>query len=513
MLTKLINSLKDKSPGMYISIITLLFQLGVNLTGGYGYFRDEFYYIACSDNLAWGYVDHPPLSILILWLQRTFLGDSIFAIRFLPALAIAGIVYLTALIVRELGGGKKAELLACLSVVFAPVYLAISSFYSMNVFEPLFWVGSTFILIRIINTGNEKLWLLFGVISGLGIMNKHSMLFFGFALLLSILLTQHRKVFYSKWFWLGGAIAFVITIPNTIWLITHDWATLEFMRNALQWKNAPISPLEFFLSQLLFQHPFVLPIWITGLAALLFYSPLKKYRFIGITYLFLFLLFVVQRGKPYYLSPIYPLILAPGAFFLEQFTFQKNWKYILPGYTTFIIIFGLVTIPPWTPILPVETQIEYSKTLGLQPPKMERHGDSVLPQVFADRFGWKEMVKKVANAYNSLTEEEKKEAAIYAQNYGEAGAVDFFGKEYNLPKAISGHNNYWLWGFHNYSGKVVIVIGGGTDSHGKIFESVELFTIHNNKYAMPFENELPIFICKKPKLHLKDIWGGLKNYI
>lgn len=513
MQKQFLHSLTAKRPGVYLAIITLLLQFGVNLSGGYGYFRDEFYYIACSNNLALGYVDHPSLSILILWLQRTFLGNSIFALRFLPAVATAGLVYLTALIVRELGGGKKAELLACLSVVFAPVYLAVSSFYSMNVFEPLFWVGSTYILIRILNTGNEKLWLLFGIVAGLGIQNKHSMLFFGFALLVSILLTPQRKIILNKWFWIAGAVAFIIAVPNIVWQMTHDWATLEFMQNAQQWKNTPLSPIDFFSSQILFQHPFILPVWFTGLVALLFYAPLKRYRFLGITYLLLFILFVVQRGKPYYLSPIYPLLLVTGALFFEQFTIRKNWKYVFYGYLTFLIVFGLVTFPLWTPILPVETYIKYSTALGMQPPKMERGKDSVLPQVFADRFGWKEMVAKVAEAYNSLTPEEKREAVIYTQNYGEAGAVDFFGKKYNLPKAISGHNNYWLWGFHNYSGNVVIVIGGGTDSHSKVFESVELFTIHKHEYAMPFENEIPIFICKKPNVQLKDIWRELKRFI
>ena len=513
ILRKLFHPFTETSPGAILAAVTLLIQLGVNLSGGYGYFRDEFYYIACSDHLAWGYVDHPPLSIVILWLNRIFLGDSIFALRLLPAAAAAGLVYLTGLLVREMGGKGFAQLVSCLAVAFTPVYLAVSSFYSMNVFEPLFWIGSAYVLLKIVNTGNERLWLLFGVVAGLGLQNKLGVLFFGFALVVGLLVTSQRKQLSSRWFWMGGVVALILFAPNLVWQATHDWATLEFMRNAQQWKNEPMSPLAFLSAQVLLQHPVALPLWLAGLVAFFFHDHLRKYRFFGIAYIVLLLLFVMQRGKPYYLSPIYPLLLGAGAILFEDLASRRVWRVATRLYAWILLAGGLITLPLWEPILPVETYIHYSTLLGLQPPRMERHRDTVLPQVFADRFGWKEMVAEVARAYRSLTPQEQSEATIYAQNYGEAGAIDFFGGQYQLPRAISGHNNYWLWGMHNPSATIMIIVGGRKEDHSEVFGSVEVFATHNQQYAMPSETDLPIYICKKPKVPLKDVWEAVKRFI
>jgi hypothetical protein len=449
----------------------------------------------------------------LLWLSRAVLGDSVFALRFLPAVAAAGLVLLTGIVVRELGGGRFAQFVACLAVALTPVYLAVSSFYSMNVFEPLFWIGSAYVVIRILKTGNEKLWLLFGAIAGLGLQNKLGMLFFGLALVAGLALTVQRKQIAGRWFWMGVLIALALYVPNLVWQATHNWATLEFMRNAQQWKNAPMSPLDFLSAQALFQHPIALPLWLLGLSALLFHKELKTYRCFGIAYLVLLGLFVIQRGKPYYLSPVYPLLLSTGAIALERLAKRKALRLAARVYAGILFVGGLITLPLWVPILPAETYIRYSGLLGLQPPRMERHRDTVLPQVFADRFGWQELVAEVARAYHSLTSEEQSRTTIYAQNYGEAGAIDFFGGRYNLPGAISGHNSYWLWGMRNPSATTVVIVGGRWEDHEKVFGSVELFAIHSHPYAMPFETELPIYICRHPTIPLKDIWDRARRYI
>ncbi len=497
----------------YLALATLAIHFVSNLSGGYGYFRDEFYYIACSNHIAWGYVDHPPLSIFLLWLNRMALGDSLLALRLLPAVADAGLVYLTGFVVRELGGGRVAQFLASLAVMIAPVFLAIGGFYSMNAFESLFWIGAAYLLIKILNTGNQKLWLPFGILSGFGILNKHSMLFFGFAIVVGLVVTPERKQLASKWFWLGGTAALILFLPNLLWQATHDWATLEFMRNAQQWKIAPLSPWEFFSAQILFQHPFTLPLWLSGLLALLFQDRLKRFRLFGFAYAVLAVLFIVQRGKPYYLSPIYPVILSAGAIVLEQFINGRRWRWLLSAYGAALVLGGLILLPQWVPILPVESYIRYSELVGLRPPKMERDKDTALPQIFADRFGWKEMVAEVASVYRSLTPEEQSKTAIFAQNYGEAGAIDFFGGNYRLPRAISGHNNYWLWGTYDFSGEVVIIIGGRKEDHSKAFDSVQEAALHRNTYAMAYETDLPIFICRRPNVPLRNIWKAVKHYI
>jgi len=239
---------------------------------------------------------------------------------------------------------------------------------------------------------------------------------------------------------------------------------------------------------------------------------LKKYRSFGFAFIFLFLLFVVQRGKPYYLSPVFPLFLAAGAVVLDRFAASKLGRGARTAYAALLVIGGLVMLPMWVPLLPVESQIRYTRAIGLTPPRMERTQETALHQVYADRFGWQEMVADAARAYKSLSPGEQAECVIYTQNYGQAGAVDYYGGRYGLPKAISGHNNYWLWGPGQRSGRVLIIIGGNREDHLKSYEEVILFAVHNHQYAMPGENDLPIWICRRPKVTLEQIWPQVKSF-
>ena len=509
---RLSSWLASLSPGFWVALGVLAVQLPAVLSGGFGMFRDEFYYIACSDHLAWGYVDHPPLSILFLRLQRLAFGDSLFVLRLVPALAVAALAWLSARLAKELGGSLFAQFLAALACGVAPVYLAVGSFYSMNIFEPLCWMGCAWLLLRMIASGRRELWVPFGVLAGVALLNKHSMLFFGAALVVGLLLTRERRLLAGKWPWIGGAIALWFFLPNLLWLFRHDWATLEFMRNAQQWKNLPMSPLEFFKAQVLLQHPLTLPLWLAGLAALFFHPRLKKYRSFAFAFVFLFILFVAQRGKPYYLSPFFPLLLAAGAVLVDRFAAGRLGRGARAAYVALLLAGGLIMLPMWVPLLPVESQIRYTRAIGLTPPRMEQTRETELHQVYADRFGWREMVAVVARAYDSLSPGEQAECAIYTQNYGQAGAVDFYGRRYGLPKAISGHNNYWLWGPGERSGKVLIIIGGDRDDHLQAYEEVTLFAVHNNRYAMPGENDLPIWICRRPKVTLEQIWPEVKDF-
>jgi hypothetical protein len=500
------------SPGFWVAAGVLAVQFPAVLSGGFGMFRDEFYYIACSDQLAWGYVDHPPLSIFLLRLLRLAFGESLFALRLVPALAVAALAWLGSRLAKEMGGSAFAQFLAALACGVAPVYLAVGSFYSMNIFEPLCWMGCAWIVLRMIAGGDQRLWVPFGVLAGLSLLNKHSMLFFGATLVAGLLLTRERRLLAGKWPWIGGAIALWFLLPNLAWLFQHDWATLEFMRNAQQWKNLPMSPLEFFKAQVLLQHPLTLPLWLAGLAALFFYPRLKKFRCFGFAFLFLFILFVAQRGKPYYLSPFFPMLLAAGAVLLDRFAGSRPGRGARAAYAALLLAGSLALLPMWVPLLPVETQIRYTRAIGMDPPQMERGRKTELHQVFADRFGWQEMVAVVARAYDSLSPEEQRECAIFTQNYGQAGAVDFYGGRFGLPKALSGHNNYWLWGPGVRSGKVLIIIGGMREDHLQAYDEVTRFAVHSNRYAMPSETDLPIWICRKPKVTLKRIWPEVKHF-
>ncbi|MDP2886938.1 MAG: glycosyltransferase family 39 protein [Ignavibacteria bacterium] len=511
-MNSLITAIRQIGPSIFLALLAFLLHVTANALGFYDYFRDEFYYMACSDHLTWGYVDHPPLSIFLLWIIRLLLGDSLFAIRLLPAFASAGLVFLTGTITRELGGNSRSQFIASLAVLIAPIYLILCDFYSMNAFEPLFWMGSALTFIRLVKTENQKLWLLFGVLAGLGLQNKHSMAFFGIAVVAGLLAGAHRRQIFSRWMWYGGGLAVLIALPNIIWQATHGWPTLEFSQNATQYKNAPMSPIEFFFMQVIFQNPLTFPLWFMGLGALFLQKDLKRYRLFGIVYVFLFVLFVLQRGKPYYLSPIYPLLFAAGAVVFEDFVVRRSLGWLRNAYLTILILGGITAVVIFLPVLPVETYIRVSSALSLSDIKTERHGDTRLQQVLADRFGWREMTATVARVYQSLPPEDQSLAVIYTQNYGQAGAIDFFGKEYKLPPAVSGHNNYWLWGMRGRSGKIFIIVGGNAHDHAHAFTSVDSVAFHSNPYAMLYETNLTIYVCRKLKMPLADIWPTTKHF-
>jgi hypothetical protein len=347
--------------------------------------------------------------------------------------------------------------------------------------------------------------------AGLGLMNKHSMIFFGFAIVVGLLLTNKRKVFLDKYFWLAGLIAILIFLPNIIWQIQNDFATLELLQNVQKTgKNVEMSPLQFFVSQIMGMNPIAFPVWLGGIWFLIFDKNGKRFRFLGIAYLILFALMIYLKAKDYYLAPIYPMLFAAGAVLfgqtIEKFRVLGFIKYALPA----LIFIPMIFISPLVlPILPIETLINYQDTIGFKPPKSEVSHDSPVQQIFSDQFGWKEMVEKTAEVYNSLPPEERDKAGILAGNYGEAGAIDFFGSRYNLPKAISGHQSYYLWGPRHYTGEVLIILGASKEKAEQYCESVEEKTEVNHPYSPSYE-KYKIIVCRQTKQPLPEVWSKLK---
>ena len=502
-----------RSDTAVISYLSLLYILiHVLFINQYGYFRDEFYYVACGEHLDFGYVDHPPLIAIIASLTRFLFGNSLFALRIFSVIAGGATVFLTGYIVRELGEKLFSQVIAALSVIIAPVFLFMFHILSMNSFDVLFWTVAAYILVRIINTDNPKLWVLFGIVIGIGLQNKHSILFLCFGLAVGLILTPNRKFLKDKWFWLGTFIAILIFLPNIIWQISHDYPTLEFGKNAALNKNMPLSPVEFVLEQVLqaFLVPFIF-IYI-GLIFILFNKVGKPYRLFGWIYLAIFILFVLTRAKVYYLSPIYPTMFALGSFAFGHLVGSKNLNWIKP-ITIILLLCCLISAPFTLPVLPVESYISYSKSLGIEPSAGERHEMGVLPQLYADMFGWEDMAKTVAGVYHKLSTEEKIHTVVFGRNYGEAGSIDFFREKYDLPNAISGHNSYWLWGYGGDSIDVMIFIGGANkQTKLEYFDYVEEAAVHINKYAMPYENNLIIYLCKRYKTPIKDDWNEMKHF-
>ncbi|MCP3959692.1 MAG: glycosyltransferase family 39 protein [bacterium] len=480
---------------------------------GYGYFRDELYYLACSDHLAWGYVDQPPLSISLLRASRAVLGDSVWAIRILPALAGAAMVFLVGWMARELGGGRFAQALAMCGAIVAPVYLALDHFYSMNSLELLFWALAAAILIRILNGGDDRLWLLLGVVLGLGLLNKISVLWLGFGLGVGLVLTPARRYLLTRWPYLAAAIAALLFLPHVLWQIAHDWPTLEFIDNATGSKMARSSPIDFALGQINNMNPFTLPLWLAGLGFLFGHRKARSHRLLGWIYLTVFALLVLsQTSRAGYLSPAYTFLFAAGGVALERQLKSPRWR--LPGYAylALMLVAGALIAPLALPSLPVETYISWARTMGQEPATEERKEVAELGQFYADMHGWEEIVETVADVHGRLPAEDRAKAGIFVYNYGEAGAIDHLGKRHGLPPATSGHNNYWLWGPRGMSGEVVIVIGGSEEGHLRRYADVERAGTTDCGYCMPYENNQPIFVLRGPIESVADIWPDLKHF-
>jgi len=481
--------------------------------GNYGLFRDEYYYAEVSKHLAWGYVDLQPLSAVILALSRTLFGDSIFGIRILSYLAGSAIVIVSGLIAREMHGSKFAQIFTAFLVIFSGVILGVSSYFSMNSFDILLSALMFYFLIRLINTNNPKLWLVIGLLFGIGLQNKLTFLFLGFGLAVGLVLTKYRNQLKIKELWIAAAVALIIFLPNIIWQFANNFPTLEFMHNAAAYKNKPMSIGEFSLGSLMELNPAYILFPFTAVYFLFFNNEGKKYKLIGWIFISVFLVFAFDNGKPYYMGVLFPVMLAAGVVGADYLIDKYLRNFLRLILVLVIIPFVCITAPFSIPILNVDTFIKYSETLGIKPESGERSEIGLLPQFYADRFGWVDMVKKVAVAYNELSPEEKKEALIFGQNYGEAGAVDFYRKKYHLPPGISSHNNYWIWGYpEGYNGKVMIVIGSSIKDLNEYFNDVELAAQHYNKYGMSYEN-VDIFICKDPKFPLKEVWKKIKHFI
>ena len=499
--------------GTWVYAIALVyFALHLVTSTRYGYFRDALYYLACSEHLAFGYVDQPPMIALLGWFTRHTLGTSLPALLLWPALAGAGRIVLTAAFARELGAGRFGTVLAAVLAATPGVWWVIDHQFAMNAFEPLLWGGLAFIVLRIINTGNTKLWLVFGLIAGFGLQTKYSIIIFASALILGVLLTQQRWILFTPWILAGGAIAFAIFLPNLIWNIQHDWPFLELMRNIrATGKDVVLSPAMYLAQQVLMLNPVSFPFWFGGLLFYFLSRDSGIYRAFGWTFVITIGFFLITGGKDYYSAPAYVIVFAAGAVATERLLAHQRWRAVLqPACFLWLMLGVLPLLPLVLPVLPIETFIRYQSHLPFEVPKTETSfvGET-LPQYYADEFPWPGLVAEVARVYHSLTPEEQKRTAIYGTNYGQAAAVDFFGPQYGLPKAISGHQNYFLWGPRDYTGEIMILMGEEEDEAREHFESVTVAATLNNPYAYRYENR-PILLCRDLKWDLQTGWPQVK---
>lgn len=475
---------------------------------GYSYFVDELYFLACAKHLAWGYVDLPPLLPALTAIPVNLVGESLFAIRVLPALAGGALVMIAGLLAREMGGRWRSQALAALATLLAPAYLAVHSFNSMNALEPLVWMGGAWILLRLANGGSPRLWLAYGAVAGVGLLNKHTTGGWLVAASVGTLLTKERRHLATRWPWLGAALAFVLFSPNLAWNVGHGFPHFSHLAQVREdGRDVALSAAAFLGQQALLLNPVVAPLWIGGLVWLLAAPAARRFRSAGLAYLAVLALLLAAHGRFYYLFPAYAVLFAAGAVAAERLA-SRAWP--LATYAGVLAVTGVAFAPFALPCLPPTTYVAYAKALRFDPPRLETHRLGPLPQLFADRFGWREMAEEAARIHRGLPPEDRARAAVFGQNYGQAGAIDAFGPALGLPPAVSGHLAYHDWGPHGVTGEVLIVLGDRREPLERLFESVTLAGRVAHPYAMPYQ-QFDVFVCRKPRASLPRIWPRLRK--
>ena len=508
-------------PPALIAAAFALLKLAVQLVAirPYGYFRDELYYLACTEHLDWGYVDHPPLSIVLLKAWRELFGDSLVALRLPPALAGAGVVYLAGRLAMTLGGGAIATVVACASCLAAPGFLAFHHYYSMNAIDHLLWMVCAYLVARLLAEPRPTSWITLGVALGLGLLDKWSLLWFGAGLAVGLVATPARKALRTPWPYVCAAIAALLFLPNLVWQARNGWPTLEFMQNALSEKYVARSLGAFFGELALLSNPATLPVTIAGLFAPLFVERLRPYRALSFIPLVTIAIVASSRSsKAEYLLAALPIAAALGGTFWEGILVRRLGdrarRITLAAVLVPMFVLFLVALPFGLPVLTVSEFIRYSERLKVTPQTNEKKELAELPQFYADMHGWPELVDAAAAAFATLREDEKRCAKVWARTggYGSAAAIDFFGHAKGLPRAISGHNSYGSWGFGTDERCAVVILGGDRARLEELFESLTQVTTVECGMCMPYENHKPVYVGRGMRRSWAELWPLLRHY-
>lgn len=519
------------APGSFSRVLTLALAFGAlkfvlqtlaqvaMQHAGYGIFRDELYFLVCGRHLAWGYVDQPPMVPLAAHLSQLFVGlHSLPLLHLLPSLAGGAEVALTGLLVWRLGGTCWAQALAMVGMLLAPIAIALAATLSTNTFEPIFWMLVALALIELaclaergITSGPlvARWWIVLGVVAGLGLENKWNEFFFLACVLVALLLTAQRKMLATKWFAVSVALMVLLILPNVIWEVQHHWATLQLLWNdQADGKNVHVGPVAFVLNQIGALGALMAPLWIAGVGWLLASRRARPLRFLGLTYALYLPLMILLHAKVYYLAAIYPLYFAAGAAAWDGWL-RRGWRRrgFVPANVGLYVLGAAITLPVVLPVLRPAAEIAYMRRLHLAPPKLENSASAALPQYFADMLDWRHKAKLLADAYLSLPPAERAQAAIFTQNYGDASAVNVYRPD--VPAAISGHQNYFLWGPRGHSGRVMIVFGESRKELAAEFDSVQVYARDTDPYIEPYEHG-PIFICRGLHGSLQQLWPKVK---
>ncbi|HVA37912.1 MAG TPA: glycosyltransferase family 39 protein [Candidatus Dormibacteraeota bacterium] len=500
-------------------LVAITVALHLATSWRYGYFRDELYFIECARHLAWGYVDQPPLVAAAAWLSG-FAGYSLVTLRLLPVLSAGATVGVACLTARELGGGRFAQALTGLAVMLVPAYLLLGNALTTTAFEPLSWTLAAYAVIRLIRSGEPRWWLALAAGVAFGLYGKYSMLLLVIALAAGVVLTPARRRLATWWFPASAALTALLVAPNALWQYAHGWPMLTVLHGDVLNRHAFNNGVEleyhgllrnaaaFALEQVVYVSPLILPIWLTGLAALLV-GRLAPYRAIGMAYLVLFAMAVVLDAKGYYIIGIYAVLVAAGSVTIERAAgARRGARAAVLGA---LAVLSLPLVPFSLPVLPVDTFIGYTAALHLTgtggaPPRL-------MQPFYAEEFGWDGLARRVAEVYHALPPDVRARTGLFADTYADAGALAFYGPRYGLPAVISGQNTFYLWGTHGYDGSSMIAVGAmQTEILRRSFRHVRLVATYGNAYKWVVEGPTPIYLCSDPVAPLPELWPRFRWY-
>jgi len=487
-------------------LIFVLVKICLNLfaISHFGFHRDEFLHLVLADHLAWGYKEVPPFIALLAKITTVIFGNSVFAARIFTTICSGLIVWFTGLITVELGGKKFAIALACLAMIFSPAFAASGYLFQPVVFDQLWWVMAVWLLTKYSNTSSVKYLYWLGVVVGFGLLTKYSMAFFTFALIFGIAISKQRKMLLNRHIIGAALLALLIFLPNLIWQLTHHLPVVTHMKTLQKEQLDYIKPSDFIMQELMV-NGIALFVWLTGFIFLLFSVRLHKFQFLAIAFVLIFTFLLVMNGKSYYLFGAYPMLFAAGGFGFERWL--KASGYLLRGAVIAIFtIPNLILFPIVLPILSFNQTLAFfrfaDQNLSFMQAAVtwEDHKVHKTTQDYGDMLGWDEMTALVAKAYHSLTPEQQKHTQIYADNYGEAGAIHYLGKPYHLPDVISLNSSFTLWAPNHLDGQFIIYVddqgGGNVDSFKSCLESYRKVGEVENPFAR--EKGTAVFILVHP---------------
>lgn len=488
---------------IWLALARLILHLLTN--GQYGFHRDELAALDYARQLDWGYVDYPPVLPFIGRFALELFGPSLIGVRFFSALAQSIAIVLTGLMARELGGSRWAQFFAALCVFTASSSIIISSLFQYVSFDYLWWVLTAYLTIRLCKTQDPRWWLAIGATIGLGMLTKYTMGFFALGVVGGVLLTNARRYLSNPWLWGGAALALLIFVPNLVWQVQHNFISLEFLAS-IHARDVLIGRTDDFLVKQLYEevNPLTVPIAILGLYYYFRAINGSRYRILGWMFIIPFGLFLAFRGRSYYLAAAYPMLFAGAAVFMEQWLVKfpvMRVRMLSCGAAILLVLSGGLIAAFALPIAPMNS--EWWNIAN------DTNGE------LREEIGWQDLTDTVAGIYAGVPSAEQPRTGILAGNYGEAGAINLYGSTYKLPRAISGINTYWLYGYGDPPPETVILIGFRPEEAAQIFESCQLARKNTNRYGVRNEetrDHPDIFVCRQIRLPWPEFWKRVRSF-